>query len=101
MCVLKPHTDLCLELFQLGQVAITPGALELVEHSGTNACRLLQRHQSGDFGDLPLGDVDENLRAIKEGCRIMSSYFLTNLDRIWIITEADRSATTILLPNEY
>lgn len=88
-------------LFALGQVVATPGALDLLDRSGTNAFTLLQRHQQGDWGSVPLGDAEANREAIESGCRILSSYFLNDSERLWIITEADRSVTTLLLPDEY
>ncbi len=88
-------------LFMLGQVAATPGALDLLDRTATNAIDLLCRHQRGDWGTLPPEDAAANLRSIDEGCRILSSYFLNAEERIWIITEADRSVTTLLLPSEY
>ena len=61
---------------------------------------LLARHLAGDFGDLPSEDRAENKRAIRDGNRILSAYQLGSA-RVWIITESDRSATTVLFPEEY
>jgi hypothetical protein len=88
-------------LFTLGQVVATPGALDLLDRTATNAQDLLLRHQRGDWGCVPAEDAAENQNSIKTGCRILSSYFLNDSERLWIITEADRSATTLLLPDEY
>lgn len=88
-------------LFTLGQVVATPGALDLLDRTATNAHDLLQRHQHGDWGSVPLEDADENRNSVENGCRILSSYFLNATERLWIITEADRSVTTLLLPDEY
>lgn len=88
-------------LFALGQVVATPGALDLLDRSATNAYDLLQRHQHGDWGSVPPEDAEENRNSIETGCRILSSYFLNATERLWIITEADRSVTTLLLPDEY
>lgn len=88
-------------LFALGRVVATPGALDLLDRTGTNAFDLLQRHQHGDWGGVPPEDAEENLRSVETGCRILSSYSLNDAERLWIITEADRSATTLLLPDEY
>lgn len=88
-------------LFPLGEVVATPGALALLERAAVNAYDLLLRHQTGDWGSVPPEDAAANLDAIKTGCRILSSYYLNERERIWIITEADRSATTLLLPDEY
>ena len=88
-------------LFTLGQVVATPGALDLLDRSATNAHDLLQRHQSGDWGSVPPEDAEQNQKAIATDCRILSSYWLSATERLWIITEADRSVTTLLLPDEY
>lgn len=87
-------------LFALGQIVATPGALELLDQEAVIASLLLERHQSGDWGDVPEEDAQENLLSIIYGNRILSSYPVGE-DRIWIITEADRSSTTLLLPSEY
>jgi hypothetical protein len=88
--------------FQLGQVVATPGALEALERAGVTPLRLLGRHETGDWGDLSDDDIAENELSLKEGFRLLSSYKLPQtVDKIWIITEADRSVTTLLLPEEY
>lgn len=84
--------------FELGDIVATPGALELVGPAG--AYGLLSRHASGDWGDLGAFDRRENALALREGLRIFSAYE-TPAGRVWIITEADRSSTCILLPEEY
>ena len=88
-------------LFTLGQIVATPGALDLLDRTATNAHDLLQRHQRGDWGSVPPEDAQENRNSIETGCRILSSYVLNATERLWIITEADRSVTTLLLPDEY
>ena len=88
-------------LFQLGEVVATPGALELLDSTEVNAFDLLLRHQFGDWGSVQPEDADANQSAIETGCRVLSSYYLKSDERIWIITEADRSVTTLLLPDEY
>lgn len=88
-------------LFPLGQVVATPGALEALDRSAINAPDLIQRHQSGDWGNVPPGDAEENLRSVENGWRILSSYVISEDQNLWIITEADRSVTTLLLPEEY
>ena len=88
-------------LFELGQVVATPGALACLEKFGMNALDLLRRHQSGDWGTLTADDKKENELSVKGGLRILSSYPLQGEERIWVITEADRSVTTLLLPSEY
>ena len=86
--------------FALGQVVATPGALEMLEQSGRAPAEFISRHVSGDWGDLGREDKQENELSIREGFRIFSSYDVDG-DKLWIITEADRSATTLLLPDEY
>jgi len=86
--------------FPLGHIVATPGALELLDRMAVNASDLLQRHQSGDWGNVPPEDAEENELSVVNGFRILSSYPV-GTDRIWIITEADRSSTTLLLPEEY
>lgn len=88
------------KLFSLGQIVATPGALELLDKYAVNAVELLARHQSGDWGVVPEEDARENRVAVENGYRVLSSYAFDD-DRIWIITEADRSVTTLLLPEEY
>jgi hypothetical protein len=86
-------------LFQLGQIVATPGALELLESKAPN--EFIARHVSGDWGDLCDEDRQANNEALKDGSRIFSSYDLNDGQKIWVITEADRSSTTLLLPSEY
>jgi hypothetical protein len=81
--------------------SLTPGALEALERNEQHAHTLLGRHQSADWGDLAAADRAENDRAAIQSTRILSAYRLTDETRIWIITEADRSSTCILLPDEY
>lgn len=87
-------------LFTLGIVGATPGALDLLNRTGTNAAIFLERHQHGDFGTVGTEDAQANSDAIQDGNRILSSY-TTCGQRLWVITEADRSSTTLLLPEEY
>ncbi len=84
----------------LGTVVATPGALKLLLKAGENPFCYLARHSSGDWGDLDPHDRKENKLSLKHGWRIVSSYPVGE-KAIWIITEADRSVTTILLPEEY
>ena len=89
-------------LFSLGQTVSTPGALEALKAEGSNGLEFLSRHVSGDWGDLCEDDRRENDLSVKEGFRILSAYRLPCTGvKLWIITEADRSATTFLLPSEY
>jgi hypothetical protein len=84
----------------LGRVVATLGALRLLEVAGGHAFELLARHATGDWGDLCAFDRRQNEIALREGYRIFSSYKVP-AGRVWIITEADRSITTILLPEDY
>lgn len=87
--------------FPLGRTVCTQGALEALSRTGETPLPYLVRHAGGDWGDLDQDDKAENEAAITDGLRILSAYRLADHTRIWIITEADRSATTILLPEEY
>lgn len=87
--------------FPLGQVVATPGALEALTRAGVVPEKYLARHVTGDWGTLSEEDCAENELSLREGLRILSAYVLPGETKIWIITEADRSATTILLPEEY
>ena len=87
-------------LFQLGQIVATRGVLAHLEHHGIAADAYLKRHVSGDWGMVPAEDAKANCLAFQYGARILSSYDLAG-KRVWIITEADRSVTTLLFPEEY
>jgi hypothetical protein len=90
---------------QLGALVATRGAIDMLSESGglwpLKAIPYLNRHRHGDYGDMSPDDVQENEYSLEHGFRVMSSYPLDNGERLWIITEADRSSTTILLPSEY
>lgn len=88
-------------LFPLGQVVATPGALEALEQAGQLPQEFLVRHISGDWGRLDEHDRLENERALAQGTRLFSAYETSLNVRVWVITEWDRSVTTILLPSEY
>ena len=87
--------------FSLGQVVATPGALAALETAKQTPMELLQRHVVLDQGELDEEDQQTNEAAVKNGERILSSYLLNDGTKIWIITEADRSSTCVLLPDEY
>jgi hypothetical protein len=87
--------------FCTGSVVATPGALEAFRASGDNPLTYLIRHLAGDWGDLDDHDRRENELSLIHGFRLLSAYTLNSGTKIWIITEADRSATTLLLPDEY
>ena len=84
----------------LGKVVATPGALKLLLDAGEHPFDYLARHAMGDWGDLDEHDRKENELSLEQGYRVLSSY-LVGERCIWIITEADRSVTTILLPEGY
>jgi hypothetical protein len=84
----------------LGRVVATPGALKLLSEAGEDAFGYLARHATGDWGELCAFDRLQNEIALSDGYRVFSSYDMP-AGRVWIITEADRSVTTILLPEEY
>lgn len=85
-----------------GRVVATPGALEVLEEAGVEPRELLRRHLSGDWGELDAHDRRENERSLKHGFRVLSSYPVgEDGQKVWVITEADRSSTCLLLPSEY
>lgn len=88
-------------LFPLGLLVATPGALKVLEANGMIPMRLIASQSIGDWGDVGSDDADANDSAVNSRTRILSSYRLTDGTKIWVITEADRSATTVLLPSEY
>jgi hypothetical protein len=97
-------------LFELGQLCYTPGAQDVLLCYQANPFQLIVRHVAGDWGDVCKEDADANNEALLEGSRIFSAYVLPpplsqgqtlETTKLWIITEADRSVTTILLPDEY
>ena len=87
--------------FSPGRVIATPAALALLGDCGKVPSEYLGRHLSGDWGDLDPHDRRENEWALKTGARLFSSYAVCPQNKLWIITEANRSSTTILLPRDY
>ena len=85
--------------FCLGNIYTTPGVLAAIPHD--EVIRALARHQSGDWGDVDAEDQQENEYALGRRLRLLSAYHSRTGVKFWIITEADRSATTVLLPSEY
>ena len=85
--------------FRLGHIVSTPNALALLTQE--DIFRGIQRHQAGDWGELDPEDRQANDRALVEGTRLLSVYRAANDTKFWIITEADRSVTTVLLPEDY
>jgi len=88
-------------LFPLGETVATTGALAALEASGQDPAAFLTRHVTGDWGEMPAEDVRENERSLLYGSRLMSSYRTTKDVKLWVISEWDRSVTTLLLPSEY
>ena len=85
--------------FPLGQLVATPGALQEIPRRDIETA--LGRHARGDWGDVCAEDKAENDFSVKNGLRLLSAYHIEDGKKFWIITEADRSATTVLLPDEY
>jgi hypothetical protein len=87
--------------FQLGQIYLTPGAQDALEESGESAQTFINSHARLEQGELSNEDHRENLFSVSRQLRIFSAFKTANNVKIWVITEADRSVTTILLPSEY
>ena len=90
--------------FEHGQIVVTSGVNERISNDNGFALhinRCLTRHLSGDWGDLCKEDREENELSLEKGFRLFSSYKHDSCPKIWIITEADRSVTTVLFPSEY
>jgi hypothetical protein len=96
--------------FELGELCYTPGALNVMQQYHVSPFQLIARHVSGDWGEVCPEDAQSNEEALQDGLRIFSVYVLPpplsksealSPAKVWIITEADRSVTTILLPEEY
>lgn len=85
--------------FKLGRTVITPAALETLD--GEDVAASLRRHVRGDWGDCSPQDAHENNLSLNQGFRLSSVYHDRAGTKFWIITEADRSATTVLLPDDY
>lgn len=89
-------------LFPLGQLTATPGAIDALAATGQTPTEFLRRHQSGDYGCVDDDDKKANDDAVRCGERVFSAYLLNNGEtKLWCITEADRSSTCLLLPDEY
>jgi hypothetical protein len=85
--------------FSLGHIVATPNALNHLTQDDIRSGII--RHQSGDWGDLDEDDRKENDMALEKGTRLLSAYQASNGTKFWIITEADKSSTTVLLPEDY
>jgi hypothetical protein len=99
-CDLRSH-QLAKPLFPLGRIVATRAVLSHLEHHGIAADLYLKRHVIGDWGTVPAEDAQANCLAVERHARILSSYPTVGGLTIWVITEADRSATTPLFPDEY
>ncbi|WP_459619956.1 hypothetical protein [Burkholderia sp. 3C] len=87
--------------FKLGRIVATPAALQACKNSSAIMFDLLLRHLRGDWGDLPESDRQQNEHALEAGLVLLSSYTLPGGQVVWVITEWDRSITTLLLPSDY
>jgi hypothetical protein len=88
-------------MFLLGQIVATQGALHALQDASQEPGEFLKRHARGDWGEVCAEDKVLNDRAVVQGTRLLSAYTSSKGERFWIITEADRSVTTILLPEDY
>lgn len=100
MQTLNTGTPSVFPRFALGQVVATPAVLKHLERHGVNASEYLNRHVRGDWGNVPSEDAASNEFAVARRLRLLSSYTIAG-ERVWIITEADRSSTCLLFPSEY
>jgi hypothetical protein len=87
--------------FILGEIVATPGALQALAAAGQHPLTFLSRHARGDWGELCAEDREQNAASLRDGHRLLSAYTLESGQKLWIITESDRSITTLLLPHEY
>lgn len=96
-----PAAERTRPVLQPGRIVATPGALDALADAHEPGDRYLHRHLCGDWGDLDEMDWAENDCSLRQGSRILSAYGLPTGVKLWIITEWDRSVTTLLLPEEY
>lgn len=94
-------TDHAAAQFPLGQLLLTPGAAEALSDAGQSPLEFAGRHARLERGDLSDADYQENLFSADKSLRVFSAYSTARGVKLWCITEADRSATTLLLPSEY
>ena len=87
--------------FSLGRVVATPGVLDALKDSGQSSFEFISRHARGDWGEVCADDAAANEQSLTDGSRLLSVYHTAKGVKIWVITEADRSATTVMLPEEY
>ena len=88
-------------LFPLGKLVATPGALAALQKAGQSPAEFLLLHVRGQWGDISEEDRRENEYSLQHGFRLLSSYRTNTNETIWVVTESDRSVTTLLLPSEY
>ena len=93
------NANLQLAKFKLGHIVATPNALAQLTQE--DILMGIQRHQAGDWGEVSQEDCKENELSLKQGFRLLSVYHAANHTKFWILTDADRSATTVLLPEDY
>lgn len=87
--------------FRIGQCVATPAALEALERAGVTPLSLIRRHAAGDWGECDAHDRRANEDAVTHGDRIFSVYLLPTGEKLWVITESDRSSTCVLTPDCY
>jgi hypothetical protein len=90
-----------MSLFPLGRIVATPEALEALNRSSQSPGEFLTKHSRGEWGNLDAHDLESNQAALRDGSRILSSFTTRLGDTIWVITEADRSSTCVLVPEDY
>lgn len=95
------HTTPSPVRFQLGRIFLTPGAIDALEESGESAQTFISRHARLEQGELSDSDHRENLFSVSRQLRIFSAFRTKQDIKLWVITEADRSVTTVLLPSDY
>ena len=98
---MNPRAEPNVVAIDIGRMVAAPGALKVLAEAEQTPLEFLVRHMNGDWGEVCPEDWAENDLSVREGFRILSAYTLKTDVKIWIITEADRSVTTILLPEEY
>jgi hypothetical protein len=84
-----------------GRIVATPGSLASLNHNGIPPMALLLRHICGDWGDVCPEDWQQNDLSVASGLRVLSVYTMPDRTKVWVITEWDRSVTTVLLPDDY
>jgi hypothetical protein len=87
--------------FSLGRVVSTPGALAALQESGESPSTFIKRHHSCDWGDVCHEDAEANEEALENGERVFSVYHTAKNEKLYVITEADRSSTCVLKASEY